>query len=91
MTFFLVTKLSHVQDEIVLKKFQKFDATAKELIWSSLCDALMGVIPSVKETLARGGFVKLAEESLEIKIVAKALQEFCDANGLEITGQLQAK
>ena len=28
----------------------------------------MGVIPSVKETLARGGFVKLAEESLEIKI-----------------------
>nr|AAP79444.1 RNA replicase componenet [Youcai mosaic virus] len=68
MTFFLVTKLSHVQDEIVLKKFQKFDATAKELIWSSLCDALKGVIPSVKETLARGGFVKLAEESLEIKI-----------------------
>nr|UOS85823.1 replicase [Youcai mosaic virus] len=68
MTFFLVTKLSHVQDEIVLKKFQKFDATAKELIWSSLCDALKGVFPSVKETLARGGFVKLAEESLEIKI-----------------------
>nr|WBW48263.1 replicase [Youcai mosaic virus] len=68
MTFFLVTKLSHVQDEIVLKKFQKFDATAKELIWTSLCDALKGVIPSVKETLARGGFVKLAEESLEIKI-----------------------
>ncbi|BAB82441.1 RNA replicase protein [Wasabi mottle virus] len=68
MTFFPVTKLGHVQDEIVLKKFQKFDSTAKELIWTSLCDALMGVIPSVKETLARGGFVKLAEESLEIKI-----------------------
>jgi hypothetical protein len=68
MTFFLITKLGHVQDEIILKKFQKFDRSTKELIWTSLCDALMGVIPSVKETLVRGGFVKVAEEALEIKI-----------------------
>ncbi len=68
MTFFLITKLGHVQDEIILKKFQKFDRTTNELIWTSLCDALMGVIPSVKETLVRGGFVKVAEQALEIKV-----------------------
>ncbi|QOC69615.1 RNA replicase component [Hoya necrotic spot virus] len=68
MTFFLQTKLSQVQDEIVLKKFQKFDHTAAELVWEKLSDAFGSLFPTIKEQLVNRGFVKVSEQALEIKV-----------------------
>jgi hypothetical protein len=68
MTFFLITKLSLVQDEVVLKKFQKFDNTVTDLVWTQIKDCFGAIFPSVKETLSKAGFVKISEKALEIKV-----------------------
>nr|AZF99046.1 orf1 [Ullucus tobamovirus 1] len=68
MTFFLHTKLSALQDEVVLKKFQKFDKTASSLIWEEVKSFFGDIFPSIRERLVNGGFVKIAENALKIEV-----------------------
>ncbi|WBG54321.1 replication-associated protein [Piper chlorosis virus] len=68
MTFFLQTKLASVKDEIVLNKFMKFDETVSDLIWKEISGFFGDIFPSIKERLVSGGFVKVAEKSLEINV-----------------------
>nr|AAS87223.1 RNA-dependent RNA polymerase/replicase [Odontoglossum ringspot virus] len=67
MTFLLQTKLAEAKDQVVLKKFQKFDDTVTNLFWKQISDAVGDLFPSIKERLISGGFVKVAEQSLQIK------------------------
>jgi hypothetical protein len=99
MTFYLITKLSEVQDSIIEGKIKK-DGSVWELITTHLKDSFLSLFPNTKTVLENHGFISTAEGKLEIKVpdlyvsfedrILKEFKGVVDREHVDISAELES-
>ncbi|AGZ63346.1 129k replicase protein [Yellow tailflower mild mottle virus] len=68
MTFFLITKLAILKDEMMISKFKLGSKSISEHVWEECEKAFGNLFPSLKEVLKRRKLIVTSESALEIKV-----------------------
>nr|WIW80096.1 replication-associated protein [Paprika mild mottle virus] len=68
MTFFLITKLSVLKDELLTSKFTLSNKSLNEHVWDEIKSACGSIFPGLKETLLRRKMISSSADKLEIKV-----------------------
>nr|WMX25355.1 replication-associated protein [Obuda pepper virus] len=68
MTFFLITKLSMLKDELLVSKFTLSAKSVHEHVWDEIKRGCGNMFPSLKESLLRKKLISGSAEELEIEV-----------------------